>query len=156
VIGNADYKVGPLQNPVNDAAAVARAFEGLGYDKVVLKQNLDIDRFRTALMEISREATGAEQGVVYFAGHGVEAGGRNYLVPVDARWRGRAISTCRRSRSTPSSPSWPASPRSSWSFSTPAASMHSLWPGQRARSGGGSLASSRRTTRWWCMPPRRA
>jgi uncharacterized caspase-like protein len=84
VIGNADYKVGPLQNPLNDAAAVANAIEKMGFDKVVLRQNLGIEGFRAALMEMSREATGAEQGVLYFAGHGVEAGGRNFLIPVDA------------------------------------------------------------------------
>src|SRR5262245_52803611 len=69
VVGNADYKVGPLQNPVNDAAAVADAFEALHFDKVILKQNLSLDGFRAALGEMSRASAGAELGVVYFAGH---------------------------------------------------------------------------------------
>jgi len=84
VIGNADYKVGPLQNPVNDAAAVAKAFEALGFDKVTLKENLGAEDFRATLSEMSHESTGAELGVVYFAGHGVEVAGRNYLIPTDA------------------------------------------------------------------------
>jgi len=84
VIGNADYKVGPLQNPVNDATSVAKAFEAMRFDKVLLRQNLGMEGFRAALIDMSREAANADLGVVYFAGHGVEVGGRNYLIPVDA------------------------------------------------------------------------
>ena len=84
VIGNADYKVGPLQNPLNDAIAVAKAFEALQFDKVILRSNLGLEGFRAALTEMSRESAGAELGVVYFAGHGVEVAGRNYLIPTDA------------------------------------------------------------------------
>ena len=85
VIGNADYKIGPLQNPVSDAAAVAEAFEkALKFDKVILRRNLGAEGFRAALLELSREASGAELGVVYFAGHGTEVGGKNFLIPVDA------------------------------------------------------------------------
>jgi len=85
VIGNAAYKVGPLQNPVSDAAAVAEAFDKqLRFDKVILKRNLGSNGFRAALQEMAREASGADLGVVYFAGHGTELNGRNYLIPVDA------------------------------------------------------------------------
>src|SRR5262245_16843589 len=85
VIGNADYKIGRLQNPVSDATAVAEAFEKkLGFDKVILKRNLDFNGFRATLDDLSREATGAEVAVVYFAGHGMEVGGKNFLIPVDA------------------------------------------------------------------------
>ena len=85
VIGNAEYKVGPLANPVSDAAAVAEAFGRLGFDKVMLKRNLAAEAFRAALLEMSRESAGAELGVVYFAGHGMEVAGKNFLIPVDAR-----------------------------------------------------------------------
>ena len=85
VVGNADYKVGPLQNPINDATAVAEAFGKLGFDKVVLKRNLGIEQFRAALLELSQAALGADLGVVYFAGHGMESNGRNFLIPIDAR-----------------------------------------------------------------------
>ena len=68
VIGKADYKVGPLANPVNDAAAVAEAFEKqLKFDKVLLRTNLGAEAFRAALLELSRETSGADLGVVYFA-----------------------------------------------------------------------------------------
>jgi uncharacterized caspase-like protein len=85
VIGNSAYQVGPLANPVNDAEAIAGAFSDLGFDKVILKKNLGIDGMRAALTELSREAVGADIAVAYFAGHGTERDGRNYLIPVDAR-----------------------------------------------------------------------
>ena len=84
IIGNADYKIGPLQNPINDATAVAEVFRKLGFDKVLLKPNLGIEQFRAALLEMSREASGADAGVVYFAGHGIESNGKNFLIPIDA------------------------------------------------------------------------
>jgi len=84
VIGNADYVSGSLDNPVNDATSVAEAFSNLRFDTVTLRKNLGAEDFRAALMEMSRASVGAELGVVYFAGHGVEVGGRNYLIPVDA------------------------------------------------------------------------
>jgi Caspase domain len=84
-MGNGDYRVGPLQNPINDAAAVAEVFEKkLGFDKVNLRTNLSADGFRVALLEFARDSAGADIGVVYFAGHGTEVGGRNFLIPVDA------------------------------------------------------------------------
>jgi hypothetical protein len=84
VIGNATYKVGPLQNPVNDASAVAAALEAMGFDKVIVRNNLGVQAFRAALAEMARESASADLGVVYFAGHGTEVAGRNFLIPVDA------------------------------------------------------------------------
>jgi uncharacterized caspase-like protein len=85
VIGNADYRVEPLANPANDAAAVAAVLEKqLDFDTVLLKRNLGADALRAALREMGRVSRGAELGVVFFAGHGVEVGGRNFLIPVDA------------------------------------------------------------------------
>jgi formylglycine-generating enzyme required for sulfatase activity len=85
VIGNADYKIGRLANPLNDAEAVAEALEKqLKFDKVLLRKNLAAEAFRAALREMARESAGAELGVIYFAGHGIEVAGRNYLIPVDA------------------------------------------------------------------------
>jgi hypothetical protein len=86
VIGNSDYGIGPLRNPVGDAEAVAQTLDKkLGFDTVILKRNLTSEGFRTALLEFARAATGAEVGLVYFAGHGTETGGRNFLIPVDAK-----------------------------------------------------------------------
>jgi uncharacterized caspase-like protein len=85
VIGNADYKIGRLANPVNDAEAVAQVLEKqLKLDKVILKRNLAAEGFRAALRELAREAAGADVGMIYFAGHGIEVAGRNYLIPTDA------------------------------------------------------------------------
>ena len=84
VIGNAHYKIGPLQNPVNDAMGMASTLKRLRFDKVIFRRNLGIEGFRDALKEMSREAAGAKLAIVYFAGHGTEFGGRNYLIPVDA------------------------------------------------------------------------
>jgi formylglycine-generating enzyme required for sulfatase activity/uncharacterized caspase-like protein len=85
VIGNAEYRIGLLPNPVNDAAAVADAFERqLKFDKVILQRNLGHDSFRAALRQMAQESAGADFGVIYFAGHGMEVAGRNYLIPTDA------------------------------------------------------------------------
>lgn len=85
IIGNSAYQVGPLANPGRDAAAVARAFERLGFDTVISRTNLAAQSMKAALAEIARAASGAEIAVVYYAGHGTEREGRNYLIPVDAR-----------------------------------------------------------------------
>ena len=82
ILGNAEHKFVPvLQNPVNDATAVAEILEKLNFDKVILKKDLGFDGFRAALRELSREAKGAEAAVVFFAGNGIEVDGRNYLIP---------------------------------------------------------------------------
>src|SRR5262245_56050737 len=81
VIGNGHYKIGPLANAVIDATAVAETFEkALGFDKVILRRNLGFHGFRAALLEMARESAGADLGVVYFAGHGTEVNGRNFLI----------------------------------------------------------------------------
>ncbi|HEY1244696.1 MAG TPA: caspase family protein [Hyphomicrobiaceae bacterium] len=86
VIGNGNYKVAPLDNPVSDAVAVAETIEQqLKFDKVILKRNLGAQAFRDALREMALESRGAEFGLIYFSGHGIEIGGRNFLIPVDAR-----------------------------------------------------------------------
>src|SRR5262245_39442477 len=85
VIGNADYKIGRLANPVNDADAVAAAFKSqLKFDQVILRKDLKRDGFVEAVREMARASAGADLGVVFFAGHGIEIAGRNYLVPIDA------------------------------------------------------------------------
>jgi uncharacterized caspase-like protein len=86
VIGNAAYKVGPLLNPVNDAEAMAKALlTDLTFDKVILKKDVTAEGFRAALREFAREVVGAGLGLVYYAGHGTEVGGKNFLIPVDAQ-----------------------------------------------------------------------
>ena len=115
VVGNAAYNLGPLANPVNDAAAVAGALEQqLKFDKVLLRKNLSADAFRAALKELAWEARGAEVGLVFFAGHGIERGGRNYLIPRTRRWPERPTSSWRRLRSIRCSITSTVSPISGW------------------------------------------
>jgi tetratricopeptide (TPR) repeat protein len=84
VIGNARYRIGPLQNPVNDAAAVAGMLrDTLGF-KVILRLDLGFEGFRAALRDFAHETAGAGLAMVYFAGHGTEVNGKNFLIPVDA------------------------------------------------------------------------
>ena len=84
VIGNGAYKsVGELGNPKNDAAAVAGGLMRLGFE-VIEKHDLGVIAMRKALGEFEDKATGAEWTFVYYAGHGMELNGKNWLIPVDA------------------------------------------------------------------------
>jgi hypothetical protein len=87
VIGNGAYqKVPTLPNPPNDANDVAGSLERLGFavTKVV---NARYEDMRRALIDFSRQTPGAEMAVVFYAGHGMEIGGENWLIPVDAELR---------------------------------------------------------------------
>lgn len=85
VIGNSAYRnVAPLTNPANDAAAIAAMFRQAQFDVVALYDNLGNVEMRRSLREFSDQARGADIAVVYFAGHGIEINGVNYLIPVDA------------------------------------------------------------------------
>lgn len=82
VIGNSSYSIGALKNPVADARGVAASLQALGFH-VTLKENAD---FRTMLNEIRSFSTHAKDTDVrmfYYAGHGMQVNGRNYLIPVD-------------------------------------------------------------------------
>lgn len=84
VIGNAAYKsVTPLQNPVNDSKAVSEQLRRLGFE-VIERQNLSREGFAGVVREFGDKLRGASVGLFYFAGHGLQVKGRNYLVPVDA------------------------------------------------------------------------
>nr|WP_263618777.1 caspase family protein [Seohaeicola saemankumensis] len=85
VIGNADYRnVAALDNPPNDAAAVSAALAAQGFD-VTTANNLGRIELRDTLRRFRDRADRADVALVYYAGHGIEIGGINYLVPVDAR-----------------------------------------------------------------------
>ncbi len=85
VIGNAGYlHVGVLRNPVNDASAMAKLFTDAGFDAVEAKTDLDGKAFRRTLADFEVMARGADVAIVYYSGHGVEFGGQNFLMPVDA------------------------------------------------------------------------
>lgn len=85
VIGNSAYKrVVQLPNPSRDAAAVTALLKKSGFDVVESRNNLTIADMRRALRDFSDKARDADIAVVYYAGHGIEVDGINYLLPVDA------------------------------------------------------------------------
>src|ERR1700675_1750840 len=85
VIGNSAYqKVGKLSNPANDAAAVAAMFKSAGFDTVESKLNLTVSELRKTLRDFANTSRDADVAIVYYAGHGIELDGTNYLIPVDA------------------------------------------------------------------------
>jgi uncharacterized caspase-like protein len=87
VIGNGAYqKVPALPNPPRDAADIARAFERLDF-KVTRLTNANAAEMRKALVEFGHASEGSLISVIYYAGHGMEAGGENWLIPVDAELR---------------------------------------------------------------------
>jgi uncharacterized caspase-like protein len=85
VIGNSQYEtVTALDNPRNDAKAIAGVLRGIGFDEVKLVEDLDYSEMRRTLKEFAADARGSDVALIYYAGHGVEVGGTNYLVPTDA------------------------------------------------------------------------
>ena len=82
VIGNASYANGMLHNPVNDARAVAAKLESLGF-KVLLRENLNREAMYSSLNEFSQNLKRDGVGLFYYAGHGMQINGKNYLIPVD-------------------------------------------------------------------------
>jgi hypothetical protein len=84
VVGNSAYRHVPaLADPSQDAKALSAAFKRLGFSvKTVLDANLD--QLRRAVLEFGRRARGSDMAVIYFAGHGMEMNGENWLFPVDA------------------------------------------------------------------------
>jgi Caspase domain len=84
VIGNGAYRNVPaLLNPPNDAGDIAAALKRLGF-AVTLITNGTFDDMRRGLIALGRDAAGADMAAVYFAGHGMEINGENWLIPVDA------------------------------------------------------------------------
>ena len=87
VIGNSDYSsVARLENPVNDANLVADTLRGLGFRLIGGGAQTDLDKasFDAAVQRFGNELQGADVGLFYYAGHGLQMQGSNYLVPVNA------------------------------------------------------------------------
>ena len=85
VVGNSTYAhIGRLPNPDNDARDISAALRRLGFE---VTTELDTDRVELteALRAFTRQSAGADVSLVFYAGHGIEMDGVNYLVPVDAR-----------------------------------------------------------------------
>src|SRR5215218_5956807 len=86
VLGNAAYQnVAPLANPVNDSAKIATTLKDAGFDVVDSRRDLSAAETKRALRDFADRARDADIAVVYYAGHGIEVNGSNYLIPVDAR-----------------------------------------------------------------------
>ncbi|RXH18399.1 caspase family protein [Bradyrhizobium guangzhouense] len=85
VIGNSAYKRVPkLANPTNDAALVGGMFRSAGFDWIDIKTDVNASEMRKALRDFGQRTRDAEVAVIYYAGHGIELDGTNYLIPVDA------------------------------------------------------------------------
>jgi uncharacterized caspase-like protein len=86
VLGNSAYRnVAPLTNPVNDSARIATTLKEAGFDVVDSRRDLPAAETRRALRDFADRARDADIAVVYYAGHGIEVDGANYLIPIDAR-----------------------------------------------------------------------
>jgi tetratricopeptide (TPR) repeat protein len=147
VIGNSKYRyANPLPNPANDAADISQLLRKLGFD-VIEGRDLDRRGMEDKIRAFGRKLeAGADLALLFYAGHGMQVGGRNYLIPVDPSSSGPGTSP-----STPSSSarSWRRWRRRSGSIScssTPAATTR--WPGRsRARSAPARPRSARASPR---------
>ena len=83
VVGIGAYQGGPLRNPVNDARAMARTLKDLAFD-VTLRENLDQKDMKREIQAFGEKIQKGGVGLFYFAGHGVQVNGHNYLIPVGA------------------------------------------------------------------------
>ncbi len=83
VIGNADYEVSPLANPVNDAVDVEASLRRIGYE-TTLGLDLSANELISTIQEFQGSISSGDSVVFYFAGHGIQLGGENYLIPVNA------------------------------------------------------------------------
>ena len=84
VIGNSSYAEGPLANPVNDATDMANILQQMGF-AVTLLRDADLWRLRAAIEIFRKELRPGVVGLFYFAGHGLQVKGENYLVPIGAQ-----------------------------------------------------------------------
>lgn len=85
VIGNGVYAgVPPLANAVTDAKTIADTLRSLGFRTVRLEVDLGFEATRLALRKFAAEAASADWALIYYAGHGIELSGTNYIIPVDA------------------------------------------------------------------------
>ena len=86
MIGNSAYlHTRALPNPRNDAEAIAKLLRDIGFEEVALKINLDYRAMREAVRAFGQAAGEADVALIYYAGHGLEVAGENYLVPIDAK-----------------------------------------------------------------------
>ena len=83
VIGNSTYQSAPLRNPANDARDIANLLKRLGF-QVTLKVNANRRSMHTAINAFGKELRNSSVGLFYYAGHGIQVQGQNFLIPVGA------------------------------------------------------------------------
>ena len=84
VIGNNAYETAPLKNPVNDARDISKTLTELGFD-ILYKEDLTQRDMKRAIREFGAKIRNGGVGLFYYAGHGIQVKGVNYLIPVDAQ-----------------------------------------------------------------------
>ncbi len=84
VIGNARYPDAPLRNPANDARAMAATLRERGFE-VILRVDANKQQMESAVIEFGEKLSEGATGLFFFAGHGMQVQGRNFLVPTDAK-----------------------------------------------------------------------
>jgi hypothetical protein len=85
IVGNSSYQNVPqLPNPSRDATSVGQMFKGAGFEVTMVTNVGNLD-FKRAIRKFETDADQADIAVIYYAGHGIEIGGTNYLIPIDAR-----------------------------------------------------------------------
>jgi hypothetical protein len=89
VIGNSRYMNAPLRNPVNDATDMASALKKLGFE-VILKTDVNQRAMKESIRSFGKELQKGGVGLFYFAGHGIQYNGSNYLMPVHAEIKSEA------------------------------------------------------------------
>ncbi len=82
IIGNSDYDIGALPNPVNDARLIDKSLQEIGFQTIV-KENLRYAEMKTAIREFASQMPPGGVRLFYYAGHGVQINGRNFLIPTD-------------------------------------------------------------------------
>ena len=85
VVGNGAYAEAPLRNALNDARGMVAALQGMGFE-VQLLENGDLQQMDQAVREFGRRLRSAKVGLFYYAGHALQIRGRNYLIPLGARF----------------------------------------------------------------------
>lgn len=86
IVANAQYSgTSSLTNPPNDAALIAKSAKAAGFTSVTLINDASLQNFQRALRDFREKANGADVAMVYYAGHGIEGSGKNWLLPVDAQ-----------------------------------------------------------------------
>ena len=83
IIGNSAYRESPLRNPVNDAKAMAAALTEQGFT-VILRQNASKTEMEKGIADFGEKLQEGATGLFYYAGHGMQVSGRNFLIPIDA------------------------------------------------------------------------